>query len=275
MIGRALILALALAALVWPQAGDAQTTALRKLDTENAAQVWRAVGRIDLGRQGFCSGTLIAPDLVLTAAHCLYRPGSGQLWKTGDIVFRAGLRDGSAVLSRRISALVAHPGFQAQGPLDMQNVAHDVGLLKLAEPVSTFEIPPFRLLTGRAAPGPVSVVSYGRGRADAQSRQSQCQMMEHVQGVMVFDCDVTFGSSGAPVFVHQLGRNHVVSLISGMVAIDGRKLSVGMDLPQRVAELKRQLRVSREVPKARIKRLVVGQGRSGTGAKFVRPDSGS
>ena len=34
---------------------------------------WQAVGRIDTG-PGFCTGTLIAADLVLTAAHCLFHP---------------------------------------------------------------------------------------------------------------------------------------------------------------------------------------------------------
>lgn len=65
-----------LALLVQPAlAGDGN---LRPLETGVVAGRWAAVGRIDFGSKGFCSGTLIAPDVVLTAAHCLYEKGTGQ-----------------------------------------------------------------------------------------------------------------------------------------------------------------------------------------------------
>ena len=67
---------LCLALLVQPAlAGDGN---LRPLDTGVVAGRWAAVGRIDLGSKGFCSGTLIAPDVVLTAAHCLYDKATGE-----------------------------------------------------------------------------------------------------------------------------------------------------------------------------------------------------
>ncbi len=77
---------------------------------------------------------------------------------------------------------------------------------------------PFALHTDVVKNGPVSVLSYGRGRgrADAQSRQRECQMTDRQRDVLVFDCEVTFGSSGAPVFSHLNGRGRVISFISGM-----------------------------------------------------------
>ena len=44
---------------------------LKKLTSLDATRDWQAVGRLNIGRAGFCTGTLVAPDLVLTAAHCL------------------------------------------------------------------------------------------------------------------------------------------------------------------------------------------------------------
>jgi adenine/guanine phosphoribosyltransferase-like PRPP-binding protein len=42
---------------------QAQSTYLKRLETQNEARGWQAVGRLGIESRGFCSGTLIAPDL--------------------------------------------------------------------------------------------------------------------------------------------------------------------------------------------------------------------
>lgn len=248
----------------------AQTTDLRTLDTEYSAQVWRAVGRIDLGRgRATCSGTLIAPDLVLTAAHCLYRPGTSTLFKPDEVVFHAGLRQGKAVVSRSAEDIAAHEAFDPVSILTAANVRNDVGLIRLAEPISSYEIPSFKLYGGSVSPGPVSVVSYGQGRSETQSHQKECQLTERIEDILFFDCSAVPGTSGAPVFSHVNGRGEIIAVVSGGLGNTRDRRTVGMMLPQRVAEVKRQMRMQVRGPVAKVRRLGVGT-RTSNGAKFVR-----
>lgn len=252
----------------------AQTTRLKGLEGPNDALVWQAVGRLDAGNIGFCTATLIAPNFVLTAAHCVYSTDTDQLLRAEDLTFRAGLRNGSVAAERSVSQIEAHPGYDPAAGVTLENVRHDVALLRLSEPIPTSALDPFIVADSTVLQGPVSVVSYGRGRAELPSRQAQCEMLRAERGILVMNCDVTFGSSGAPVFTHLNGRGQIVSVISGIGTFDGRRVTYGMPLPRLVADLKHQMRVNLVKPIAEARRVTVGtkqlSGGSG-GAKFVRP----
>lgn len=249
----------------------AQGSGLARLSDRDDLLGWEAVGRLDMAGSGFCTGTLIAPDLVLTAAHCVYHSATSDLLQAQEILFRAGLRDGTAIAERSVAQVVAHPGFDPRGAMTMENIAHDVALLRLKSPINSSLADPFILHSGTSQQKAVSVVSYGRGRAEALSRQRSCQLLRRQGNVMAFDCNVTFGSSGAPVFAKSGNRGRIVSVVSGMTTINGQRVAVGMALPDIVAELKRELRANPVRSEIRVRRLTIGQNRNGTGAKFIKP----
>jgi len=248
-------------------AAHAQATKLRKLGTQNDALAWQAVGRLNIAQAGFCTGTLIAPDLVLTAAHCVYH--NGAVVAPERLTFQAGLTDGKAVATRTASQIEAHTGYDpARGP-HFENVRHDLALVRLATPIPTSQIDPFAVYAGTLSRGSVSVVSYGRNRSSSLSRQNECQAMGVQDQLIALNCDSTFGSSGSPVFTHINGRGQVASVISGMGRRGGVRVTFGMALPPLISDIKRQMYANKARPTAKVRRLGVGSDKNRSGAKFV------
>ncbi|NNE50881.1 MAG: trypsin-like serine protease [Sulfitobacter sp.] len=248
-------------------AASAQSSGLRSLNTENAALAWQAVGRLD-AKNGYCTGTLISPDLVLTAAHCVF-DAQGKPLKAETLTFNAGLTGGNAVARRSVVQIEVNPNYDPTTTISANNVRHDVAMVRLEEPIPTSVLDPFRVHQGTLPNGPVSVVSYGRGRSSNLSRQDSCQVVQNYQQILTMDCNVTFGSSGAPVFTHLNGRGRIVSIISGIGQQAGKQYAYGMELPTLVAELKRKMYANKVRPTATIRRLQTGSGKSSSGAKFV------
>ncbi len=255
--------------LLFATAAGANTTGLIPLTDRDDLYGWEAVGRIDTGK-GYCTGVLIASDIVLTAAHCVYDRATGRLMSPDQFRFSAGLRNGVALAQRVGAQVVAHKQYIPHSGVHTNNIRYDVALIKLDQPISTFEAPPFALHSGIRQGNSVSVVSYGRGRDDVLSWQRQCDVLGRGQGLIAFNCNVTFGSSGAPVFIKEGSRARIVTLVSSGAKVNGGTVAYGMELSENIATLKRALHAIPDAPTSGRKRIQVGGERGGTGANFIK-----
>ena len=229
-----LALALSFAAAPKTTAVSAEGTATwRTVENING---WEAVGRLSISGATICTGALVAPNLVLTAAHCLYNPATGRKVRANRITFQAGLAEGRAVAERRVVSATAHPQYRHNKGGNAQ-VGHDLALLTLDTPIGS-EVAPLAF-EGRPEKGDIlSVVAYTVGNRQDPRMAYPCQVLARKRATLVLNCEVDFGASGAPVFALQNGqRPYLVSVISAKAEMAGQDVSVGTSLDPSVIQM--------------------------------------
>lgn len=202
-----------------------------------------AVGRLNLQTGGFCSATLVGPDLVLAAGHCVPN-NAGQ--RPGLLYFLAGYAKGrykgagqGAGLKLGLHHPTPRPASLKGKSLDpffddwaIIQVISRAGDLKRVEPAKRYT-GSLRDLVGKT----VMLAGYHHDRPSFLSVQRNCRILAVIPETPIFvhDCDLLGRASGSPLFV---GEGPEARLVGIALAYgkqpDGSVFGIGRALPDDV-----------------------------------------
>lgn len=237
MIRLALILALVIAGAV-----GAQTDLERQKDfsmppfTDDVAGDFRAVGRVNRGgfrTAGGCSGTLIRPDVVLTAGHCAGHVPLLPKTAESTTVFVAGYKRGDYIAASRVMRAVRHPAYRVTGKHDPR---FDIGLLFLLEPIT--EVAPLPLADPREDADTVALAGYHRFIPHLLSGRLDCPVIGRNMWLVRIDCPVVSGNSGGPVLEPDgAGGWQVTGVVSSQEKRSDSLRAIAVRIPQWVHDV--------------------------------------
>jgi len=190
--------------------------------------VARSVVTIVGSRGNFCTGSLIAPKLVLTVAHCV-QPGADYKIVEYGADKQPSLQD--------VKTVAVHPGFNMQTMMAHRATA-DVALLQLVGPVkgkmpSTLGMPNIPIVVGgRFSIAGIGVTVRGDGKSGGTIRVAglvatgkpgtlQIRLVDPV-GLGTRDgLGACTGDSGAPVFEDQPSGPAIIGVVSWSTGPNG------------------------------------------------------
>lgn len=195
-----------------------------------------AVGRLQWDGAGSCSAVLVAPDVVLTAGHCLLPIPAGR--PIERLSFR--LNDGPDGTLTAVDDIAFHPLYDTDNPRTEWLYRFDLAIAKLSAPISRDRAEPIPL-GPEARVGERLILASWRLRDAPRPRQRTCPVLQGLKGLVTLGCNVQSGESGAPVLRRSDDGVELVAIVSSRGKILDQPIAQASDVRLRLEPMLQDL----------------------------------